>query len=260
MSGVHRLSDVPLQTYSLDSINEFLQMETATKGRPTATLAESQTLALANEEEDQFVALQSAYSFAKKDNKGDAPVRYSHVSRESKKTTDATKSLVSAREEKKAVSEVNTTARPGDYSLASQSVSQRAGLAQRAGDVGDLREDKSGSQLGALSFSNTQAQSASISLTDPRRPVVDIRRNHHPQILDEDTERFKVRLDELVGKFRLETLTEFMAAKKHLLDEQASAIGQERTVTDSRYQSKCFEVHSSNQAIRGQRSTRPKAI
>lgn len=66
--------------------------------------------------------------------------------------------------------------------------------------------------------------------------------NHHPQILDEDTERFKLRLDELVNKFKLETITEFMSAKKHLLDEQSSAIMNEKMVAESRFQSKCFEV------------------
>lgn len=73
MSGVHRLSDLPLQTYSLDSINEFLQMETATKGRPTATLAESQQLVV--EDEDRLAPMQSAYSFAKKESKVEAPVK-----------------------------------------------------------------------------------------------------------------------------------------------------------------------------------------
>ena len=66
--------------------------------------------------------------------------------------------------------------------------------------------------------------------------------NHHPQILDEDTERFKLRLDDLVNKFKLETITEFMSAKKHLLDEQSSTIMNEKMVAESRFQSKCFEV------------------
>ena len=73
--------------------------------------------------------------------------------------------------------------------------------------------------------------------------------NHHPQILDEDTERFKLRLDDLVNKFKLETITEFMSAKKNLLDEQSSAIMNEKMIAESRYQSKCFEVVSVSAAL-----------
>lgn len=238
MSGVHRLSDMPLQTYSLDSINEFLQMETATRARPPSETAQSQKQ---EESEDERLApMQSAYSFAKKDNRADAPVREAQVSRETKNIADPTRSLVSAREEKKAISEVNTTARVIEISQTFQSASAKDQNLAKIVDREQAGVDKASSLVGGITLSGTHGQSSVFSHGDKKHS--EPRRNHHPQILDEDTERFKLRLEELVSKFKLETLTEFMSAKKHLLDEQASVIGQEKMYSDTRYQSKCFEV------------------
>lgn len=166
------------------------------------------------------------------------------VSRELKKgqDSDPSRSLLSAREEKKAASEVNTTARHGDYSIATPSVSVKAQTAAKAMDRDEAKDEKLSSQLGAFNLSNTHVQSSLHSHVDKKPPAAESKRNHHPQIIDEDTERFKMRLEEMINKFKLETLTEFMSAKKNLLDEQANTIGHERMISDSRYQSKCFEV------------------
>ena len=75
MSGAHRLSDLPLQTYSLDSLNEFLKMETATKGKRTPEMVQSQCFQSEEAEEEKAAVMQSAYSFAKKDSSREAPVR-----------------------------------------------------------------------------------------------------------------------------------------------------------------------------------------
>ena len=47
---------------------------------------------------------------------------------------------------------------------------------------------------------------------------------HHPQIIDRDTEIFKNRLETMLNNFKIDTLTEYMEAKKHLLEEQGSII------------------------------------
>lgn len=65
MSGSHRLSDMSLQKYSLDSINEFLRMETVTQDKLAENRDSEKTLSENMREHD--VALQSAYSFAKKE-------------------------------------------------------------------------------------------------------------------------------------------------------------------------------------------------
>jgi hypothetical protein len=65
MSGSHRLSDMPLQNYSLDSINEFLKVETVTQdGKLQARKSDG----IVNDNvHDDDVVLQSAYSFAKRE-------------------------------------------------------------------------------------------------------------------------------------------------------------------------------------------------
>jgi hypothetical protein len=51
---------------------------------------------------------------------------------------------------------------------------------------------------------------------------------HHMQIIDEDVENFKRRLDIMVKNFRTDTLKDFMGIKRHLLLEQKSIIDSER--------------------------------
>ena len=43
-------------------------------------------------------------------------------------------------------------------------------------------------------------------------------------MIDEDTEHFKAKLDDLINKFRAETISEFMAVKRSLLEEQTDTI------------------------------------
>jgi hypothetical protein len=51
---------------------------------------------------------------------------------------------------------------------------------------------------------------------------------HHMQIIDEDVENFKRRLDIMIKNFRTDTLKDFMGIKRHLLLEQKSVIESER--------------------------------
>lgn len=51
--------------------------------------------------------------------------------------------------------------------------------------------------------------------------------NHHMQILDEDAEKFKIKLEDMVNKFKSETMSEFMGMKRSLLEEQNEAIESE---------------------------------
>ena len=48
---------------------------------------------------------------------------------------------------------------------------------------------------------------------------------HHVQIIDEDVENFKRRLDIMVKNFRTDTLKDFMAIKRNLLIEQKTCRG-----------------------------------
>ena len=166
--------------------------------------------------------------------------------RENKRAVpEDSKSLLSAKDDKRNVSEVNTTARLHETSMATQGPSSKESPPSKPLERDALTEDKLSSQLAGFNLSNTQVQSSIHSHSQPeKRPApTDSRRlNHHPQIIDEDTERFRLRLDELVNKFKFETLTEFMSAKRHLLDEQNTVVTQEKMIGESRYQSKCFEV------------------
>ncbi|MCQ2816012.1 MAG: hypothetical protein MJ252_01990 [archaeon] len=56
---------------------------------------------------------------------------------------------------------------------------------------------------------------------------------HHVQVIDEDVENFKRRLDILVKNFRTDTLKDFMAIKRNLLLEQKSVIDSEKQKNDA---------------------------
>ncbi len=51
-------------------------------------------------------------------------------------------------------------------------------------------------------------------------PLNERKRNLHPQIIDEDTEEFKYKLETLIGGFKKDAVNEFIGMKKALLDEQ----------------------------------------
>ena len=61
---------------------------------------------------------------------------------------------------------------------------------------------------------------------------------HHVQIIDEDVENFKRRLDIMVKNFRTDTLKDFMAIKRNLLIEQKTCIENEKQKCDALLSSK----------------------
>lgn len=65
---------------------------------------------------------------------------------------------------------------------------------------------------------------------------------HHVQIIDEDVENFKRRLDILVKNFRTDTLKDFMGIKRHLLTEQKSIIDSEKQKCDAMLSSKVDQI------------------
>ena len=64
-------------------------------------------------------------------------------------------------------------------------------------------------------------------LTDENEPY------HHVQIIDEDVENFKRRLDIMIKNFRTDTLKDFMSIKRNLLLEQKSVIESEKQKCDA---------------------------
>ena len=61
---------------------------------------------------------------------------------------------------------------------------------------------------------------------------------HHVQIIDEDVENFKRRLDILIRNFRTDTLKDFMSIKRNLLTEQKNVIENEKQKCDALISSK----------------------
>ena len=61
---------------------------------------------------------------------------------------------------------------------------------------------------------------------------------HHIQIIDEDVENFKRRLDIMVKNFRTDTLKDFMAIKRNLLIEQKTCIENEKQKCEALLSSK----------------------
>ncbi|CAD8198769.1 unnamed protein product [Paramecium octaurelia] len=49
-------------------------------------------------------------------------------------------------------------------------------------------------------------------------------RNHAPQIIDEDTEQFKIRLEHILNVFKTEATSEFMSMKRSMLEDQKQTI------------------------------------
>ena len=61
---------------------------------------------------------------------------------------------------------------------------------------------------------------------------------HHVQVIDEDVENFKRRLDIMMKNFRTDTLKDFMAIKRNLLIEQKTCIENEKQKCDALLSSK----------------------
>ena len=75
-----------------------------------------------------------------------------------------------------------------------------------------------------------------IAMTRPKT------RNYFPQIIDEDTEQFKIRLEHLLNVFKSDAISEFMAMKKGLLEEQLKSIKKETDKYLKMYEQKYQEV------------------
>ena len=67
-------------------------------------------------------------------------------------------------------------------------------------------------------------------------------RNPFPQIIDEDTENFRIKLDHLINVFKSDALSEFMNMKKFLLENQVKTIKNETEKYLNMYEEKHVQV------------------
>lgn len=67
-------------------------------------------------------------------------------------------------------------------------------------------------------------------------------RNPFPQIIDEDTENFRIKLDNLINIFKNDALKEFMSMKKSLLETQVQTIKSETERYLNMYEEKHAQV------------------
>ena len=72
------------------------------------------------------------------------------------------------------------------------------------------------------------------------------KRYHQLQVIDEDAEHFKTKLDNLINNFRAETMSEFMSIKRNLLEEQSEAIDSETRKYSRLLENRTNEVYISN--------------
>jgi len=77
----------------------------------------------------------------------------------------------------------------------------------------------------------------------------DIENFHHPQIIDEDVESFKRRLDITIKNFRTDTMKEFMSIKRHLLVEQKSVIDSEKQKCDALLSAKIDQIEHLKESL-----------
>ena len=68
------------------------------------------------------------------------------------------------------------------------------------------------------------------------------KKNIFPQIIDEDTENYKTKLDYLINIFKNDTLSEFMGMKKVLLEKQTKTIKSETEQYLTMYETNKMEV------------------
>ena len=88
---------------------------------------------------------------------------------------------------------------------------------------------------------HTELEESKINEQDNQNNIENINNNneyHHVQIIDEDVENFKRRLDIMVKNFRTDTLKDFMAIKRNLLIEQKTCIENEKQKCDALLSSK----------------------
>lgn len=67
---------------------------------------------------------------------------------------------------------------------------------------------------------------------------------HHPQLIDEDVETFKTKLDATILNFKNEAMKDFMGIKRNILQEQSNTIGNERNKYNALLSSKQNEIEN----------------
>lgn len=67
---------------------------------------------------------------------------------------------------------------------------------------------------------------------------------HHPQLIDEDIENFKTKLEQSILNFKNEALKDFMGIKRNVLQEQANTIDNERNKYNALLSSKQNEIET----------------
>lgn len=72
---------------------------------------------------------------------------------------------------------------------------------------------------------------------------------HHVQIIDEDVENFKRRLDITLKNFRTDTLKDFMSIKRHLLVEQKTVIDSEKQKCDAQLLAKVDQIEHLKESL-----------
>lgn len=72
---------------------------------------------------------------------------------------------------------------------------------------------------------------------------------HHVQIIDEDVENFKRRLDITLKNFRTDTLKDFMSIKRHLLVEQKAVIDSEKQKCDAQIGAKTDQIEHLKESL-----------
>lgn len=72
---------------------------------------------------------------------------------------------------------------------------------------------------------------------------------HHVQIIDEDVENFKRKIDILVKNFKTDSLKDFMSIKRHLLIEQKNTIESEKQKCDALLGAKTDQIEHLNDSL-----------
>ena len=67
---------------------------------------------------------------------------------------------------------------------------------------------------------------------------------HHPQLIDEDIETFKSKLETSILNFKTEALKDFMSIKRNVLQEQSNTIDNERNKYNALLSSKQNEIEN----------------
>jgi hypothetical protein len=72
---------------------------------------------------------------------------------------------------------------------------------------------------------------------------------HHPQLIDEDVETFKSKLEASIVNFKNDALKDFMSIKRNVLQEQANTIDNERNKYNALLSSKQNEIENLKEAL-----------